>query len=369
MLNLLTNAQDPSQITVSDISSTISSLSTNQFQGRKPGTIGDSLASDYIAAKFRKAGLKMLFDNGYQEVSLITGFKLGADNSLSAGSEKFEPGTDFEPVSFSSNSSFIGNLTVAGYGLTLDSDSLKWDDYSGKNVENQWVMIMEGGPVSMQQNDMVKKQVNLRSKVLNAIDHKAKGILIVNPNDTVSAVLKTIMYDKNSSSYEIPIFIITVNTANRILAKVWQKTNLKEISNRIATTGKPSFLQTNHQINGKASVIPQQIKTKNIVGFVPGNDPILKDQFIIVGAHYDHLGWGGAMSGSREPDTVAVHYGADDNASGVAAVIELEEVGKREIKQTHSGFCYFWCRRVWPDWRKGVRRSFACRFKICKSDA
>ena len=65
--------------------------------------------------------------------------------------------------------------------------------------------------------------------------------------------------------------------------------------------------------------------TQNVVGFLPGTDPRLADEYIVVGAHYDHLGFGGPGSGSRMPDTVAIHHGADDNASGVAAVIELAQ--------------------------------------------
>jgi Zn-dependent M28 family amino/carboxypeptidase len=65
--------------------------------------------------------------------------------------------------------------------------------------------------------------------------------------------------------------------------------------------------------------------TQNVVGFLPGTDEKLKEEYVIIGAHYDHLGLGGSGSGSRMPDSLAVHHGADDNASGVAAIIELAQ--------------------------------------------
>jgi hypothetical protein len=115
---------------------------------------------------------------------------------------------------------------------------------------------------------------------------------------------------------------ISQKTADLIMDKQFSFT---EIENRIKKEQKPYFKLTDIDVQGEASVLPKITVTQNIVGMVPGRDPKLADEFIIVGAHYDHLGYGGAGSGSRMPDTVAVHHGADDNASGVAAVIELAQ--------------------------------------------
>jgi hypothetical protein len=76
-------------------------------------------------------------------------------------------------------------------------------------------------------------------------------------------------------------------------------------------------------VNASAEIIQKKALTENVVGMIEGTDPVLKDEYIVIGGHYDHLGFGGPGSGSRMPDTVAVHNGADDNASGTAMVIEL----------------------------------------------
>ena len=310
------------KITNQDLSASISMLASEQFQGRKPGLPGDSLAARFIASKFSKAGIKMLYNKGYQPVKLITGFKFGTENHLSSAKQSFELGADYEPLFFSANKSFSGKLTLAGYGMTIKSDSLKWDDYQDFQADNNWVLIFDGLPAHLQSSKEAKKYGDVRTKVLNAIDHHAGGILIVTPDFNTKGAAKTAMFDKNSAPYSVPVLKIAQKTADRILDN---QLTFSDIENKIKQSQKPFFKPTDLTVKGEASVLPKITMTQNIVGMVPGTDPKLAEEFIVVGAHYDHLGYGGVGSGSRMPDTVAIHYGADDNASGVAAVIELAE--------------------------------------------
>ncbi|MCK9411272.1 MAG: M20/M25/M40 family metallo-hydrolase [Prolixibacteraceae bacterium] len=310
------------KITDMELASSIKTLSSEEFQGRKPGLPGDTLAARFIAGKFKKSGIKMLYNKGYQPVQLVTGFNFGKENHLKSVKEVFNLGEDYEPLFFSANKSFSGRLAVAGYGMTLSTDSLKWDDYQNSQVENSWVLIIDGVPDFLTQNKEMKKQGDLRSKVLNAIDHHAGGILIVTLDFNTKGAAKTAMFDKNSAPYAVPVMKISQKTADIILDK---QLSIAEIENRIKTDQKPYFKKTDIVVQGEASVLPKITMTQNIVGMVPGRDANLAGEFVIVGAHYDHLGYGGAGSGSRMPDTVAVHHGADDNASGVAAVIELAQ--------------------------------------------
>ncbi len=311
-----------SKITEKGLSNTISTLASEKFQGRKPGLPGDSLAASFIVAKFKKAGLNMLYSKGYQPVKLITGFKFGLENHLRAGQENFKLGDDYEPLFFSANKSFEGKLAVAGYGMTIATDSLKWDDYNNLQVDNQWVLLFEGLPAHLSQSKEAKKYSDVRSKVLNAIDHHAGGIFIVTPDYNTNGASRTVMFDKNSAAYSVPVMKISQKTADLLLDK---QLTFSEIENKIKIDQRPFFHVTNVIVHGQASVLPKITMTQNVVGMVPGTDPSLKEEFVVVGAHYDHLGYGGPGSGSRMPDTVAVHHGADDNASGVAAVIELAQ--------------------------------------------
>lgn len=315
-------AQYQPKITEKELASSIKTLSSDKFQGRKPGLPGDSLAANFIAKKFKKSGLEMLYNKGFQPVQLITGFKFGLENHLSSAQKSFDLGKDFEPLFFSANKAFTGRLTLAGFGMTIATDSLKWDDYQNSMADNNWVLIIDWIPEHLQQNMEMKKNSDLRSRVLNAIDHRAGGILIVTPDYDTKGATKTAIFDKNSAPYSVPVIKISQKTADEILDKKW---TISEIEKVINTDKKPFFKVTDFIVKGEASVLPKITMTQNVVGMVAGNDSKFKDEYIIVGAHYDHLGYGGPGSGSRMPDSIAVHHGADDNASGVAAVIELAQ--------------------------------------------
>ena len=76
-------------------------------------------------------------------------------------------------------------------------------------------------------------------------------------------------------------------------------------------------------VSATVDITQKREKTSNVVAMLEGSDPLLKSEYLVIGAHYDHIGFGGPNSGSRMPDTVAIHNGADDNASGTAMVMEL----------------------------------------------
>jgi hypothetical protein len=107
---------------------------------------------------------------------------------------------------------------------------------------------------------------------------------------------------------------------------------LDSLEKILNTTRKPQTFFLPAIVNARCDLIVKKARTENVVGIIEGQDPVLKDEFIVIGAHYDHLGFGGPGSGSRMPDTVAIHNGADDNASGTAMVIEL--AGKLASQQS-----------------------------------
>jgi len=113
------------------------------------------------------------------------------------------------------------------------------------------------------------------------------------------------------------------NIADKILEKSGK--TIEQVENEIIETQKPLSFAIPCELFAETETLQHKVKTQNVIAVLEGNDPILKDQYIIVGGHYDHLGMGGYGSGSRMPDTVAVHNGADDNASGIAGIIEIAE--------------------------------------------
>jgi hypothetical protein len=322
LLLFLTAFTEEKKGNVGQIRKDVYYLASDRLEGRKPGEKGDLLAAKYIRDQFRKAGLRLMADKGMQPFELIASVELGPDNQLSVDGVKYEPEKDFQPYSFSSVSFLTEKVVFAGYGFDIQTDSLRWEDYRNLNAEGKWVMILKGDPEIDKPDSKFAPYSEERAKVLTAMDNKAGGVLLVGgPVYTQNDQLQGLFYDKNSSTYPIPVMQVTRKIADQILASSGQTVaNLEEHLNK---TGTPGSFGLETIVSGKADIIPHKVLSHNVIGILPGVDPLLKNEYIVIGAHYDHLGKGGPGSGSRMADTLAIHYGADDNASGVAAVLDL----------------------------------------------
>jgi aminopeptidase YwaD len=304
-------------------------LASEKLEGRKAGEKGDLLAAQYIRESFKKSKLSLPGQKGMQTYKLVTSVDLGDSNRLSVNGIRYEVNKDFLPYSFSSNSSFTGNVVFAGYGFDIQSDSLKWNDYQNINAEGKWVIILKGDPEIEKSDSKFASYSEERSKVLTATDHKAGGILMVGgPVFTQNDQLQGLFFDKNSSSYSIPVFQITRKVADSLLFTL--QTSVAKLEEKLNNTRIPDSFDVPGKIEGRADIVPHIVESHNIVGIIAGHDPLLKNEYVVIGGHYDHLGYGGPGSGSRAVDTVAIHYGADDNASGVATVLNLAARFSRE---------------------------------------
>jgi hypothetical protein len=211
-------------------------------------------------------------------------------------------------------------VVFAGYGFVINNDSLKWDDYKGLDVKNKWVMILRSNPEPDKQLSKFSAFSGDRNKVMVAKDLGAAGVLLVSGqsfdgSDSFDALAK------GEFSAGIPVFRIKRGVADEILKKSGK--NIADLEKNINTGKKQSGFITGSEVDAKSEIIQNMAGTRNVVMVLPGEDPKLKDEYIILGAHYDHLGMGGPGSGSRAVDTIGVHHGADDNASGTAMIIEL----------------------------------------------
>ncbi|MEI7981127.1 MAG: M20/M25/M40 family metallo-hydrolase, partial [Bacteroidota bacterium] len=163
---------------------------------------------------------------------------------------------------------------------------------------------------------------DIRSKVLTAKDHKAAGLLLVTPKGLEKDdKLMTLVAENNEVTSGIPVVNITRDLADKIVKS--GGATIDSLERFIVQQKSPHSFETGMTLAGSISVIQKKEKTANVMALLEGNDPVLKNEYLVIGGHYDHLGFGGPGSGSRMPDTVAVHNGADDNASGTAMVMEL----------------------------------------------
>ena len=315
-------------------------LSTGELGGRLTGTSGDSLAAVYIRNQMKAYGLKPLTDDGIQRFDVKVSAEKGINNYLTIQCYKnnspknqdilknilrdtintisfHAEDSDFTPAPFSGNGEIESEMIFAGYGFRINTDSVKRDDYSDIDVTGECVLVLRGD------GNFGTPYLSLGSdysKVLTARELGARGVLLVSGEE----------YDRednlepltpSESSAGIPVIRIKRKVADFILQN--SKNTLSSLEKKLNESGKPFSFKTGCFVKAATEIRHLKARTGNVVMFLPGEDSLLKKEYIIIGAHYDHLGMGGKNSSSRTPDTLAVHHGADDNASGTAMLIEL----------------------------------------------
>lgn len=340
IINLLTSSCSVSRnaaITTGELTGHIRYLSSDLLKGRAAGSDGDSLAAVYIRDQLSSAGLVPLADRGFQRFRITNRIVPGKNNFLSIDDRAYNPDKDFMPFSFSGNADMDAEVVFAGYGFKIDSDSLKWNDFENISVEGKWALILRGDPEPEKSISGFIPFSSDRSKVLMAKDMGAAGVLLVSGpvNDQEDK------FDPLSSadySAGIPVLRIKRELGDIILKN--QGKGIEELEKEFNTNGISSGFSTGVRVKAGSEVIREESTARNVIMMLPGNDPELKNEYIIVGAHFDHLGMGGPGSGSRAVDTTGVHHGADDNASGVGAMVELAEKFARTRKSSRRSIVF-----------------------------
>lgn len=317
-------AKDSEEITVSELRSHVAYLASDAMKGRKPGTEEARQAADYIKKELKKCKLELLGEGGLQEFFVVTGVKPGIENQFSFHGSEGRWMEDFTPLSFSASVHARAQLAFVGYGFNIETDSLTWRDYDALDVSGRWVMILREAPDGGAASSGFEPYTALRKKVAVAKDRGAVGVLFVSGEKTDQRdVLLPLVYDDSPATAGLPVLHIKRSLADQLLAGAGQ--TIAGLEAEFYRSKAPHSFLLNDTLSAGAAVIQQQTRTANVVAQLTGNDPLLKNEYLVIGAHYDHLGLGGPGSHSRRPDTVAVHNGADDNASGVAGMLELAE--------------------------------------------
>lgn len=312
-------------------------LADDLREGRGAGTKGLDLAADYIAAVFREAGLKTVPGaDGYFQPFTIPGnvravepLKLalvGPDGASIAS----VPTSEFTPLQRGGSGKLDGlQVVFAGYGITAKDEDrdLDYDDYAGLDVKGKAVLVLRQEPNPEDGDSPFKgadttTYATFRHKARNAADHGAAAILMVNNRPSLQDGQDTLLpadgTDGDSSG--APFLMITRAVADRIL-KAGGAPTLDELEKCIDQDAKPnSKALEGVRLDLEAHLERRPFQVKNVIGALEGSGPHA-DETIVIGAHYDHVGLGGA--GSLAPGVRAIHNGADDNASGTALIMEL----------------------------------------------
>lgn len=307
------------EITSNELYTHMTYLASDDLKGRYPGSDGSQLAGNYIHQALSDYGLTPMHDNGYQKFDVVTGCSLGTGNILQINTDTLKLEKDYIPLSFTANAACEGNVVFIGYGFEIETNNLNWNDYAMVDVEDKWVMVLRDDPEPDNMDSDFIVFANDRAKATLAKDKGAIGILLVNGvHSEKEDVLVPLNYDQNLSDAGIPVINITREVANQILNG---SGTIEEFEQSIIENKKSLILRSNTMIKAKTEIIQNIKEARNVVFKITPNTQ--SKQYLVIGAHYDHLGMGGEGVSSRMPDTVAVHNGADDNASGVSGLIEL----------------------------------------------
>lgn len=295
----------------------VSYLASDQLDGRRTGTTGANEAAKYIAGEFSKIGLKPGEARYLQSFPYVAGVELGRNNRLLS----HNVGKDWMPLGFSANQSMEGvQAILVGYGIT--ASELNHNDYASPKVAGRIAIALSGTPDSDNPHGQFARYEEVRWKSIAARNAGAKALIVVaRENNFNDDRLSRLRHDHTAGDAGIPVIAISRQAAEALLNKP-----ITEIEQAAKSKSELAYTEVASPISLSVDIIRKEVPAYNVIGVLEGSDPVLKNENIVIGAHYDHLGRGGEGSGSLSPNSGDIHHGADDNASGTAGLLELARI-------------------------------------------
>jgi hypothetical protein len=356
-------AQQPAPTTVPSVErlrAHIEYLASDKLEGRRTGSPGANLGAEYIAREFSRYGLRRSI--GYdtpgmsifeadspkrylQEFPYVAGVELGRNNELkfrlvanplSKGvplkedaSFTMKPGDDWMPLGLSTNGRIENAPAVlVGYGIT--ASELKYDDYANAKAAGKIAIAFSGTPDGDNPHGQFARYKDVRWKAIAARNAGAKALIVIaSESNFKDDRLSRLHYDNSGGDAGLPVVAISRQAVSQLLSV--NSSLLADVEQRLRVNNPHPDEDQAATVPGHTvlitlatDVVRREVSAWNVVGILDGSDPTLKSETIVIGAHYDHLGRGG--EGSLAPREGDIHHGADDNASGVAGVLELARI-------------------------------------------
>ncbi len=348
-------ANTSTDITASDMKQHVTYLASDELEGRLTGTPGEKLATQYVADAFTKIGLQPVGDKDtwFENFDFTAGVALGKDNTLTCFDSRtqddgiaWKVDQHWRPLSFSQTGEVpASQIVFAGYGIetpedAMDGDGKKIEPYSSYahlDVKDKWVLVLRYLPENINQNrrNELTRYTSLRYKALTARQKGARGLIVCSgPNSKVVEQLVPMGFDASLASSGIAAISVTDAVADNLLSAA-EKT-LKELQDKLDGGEMLGGIECKGMSVSARISIEQEKKTgRNVLGILPaGKEPNGHIAPLIVCAHVDHLGRnGGSNSRAKGDDVTKIHHGADDNASGVAGVLEIAQWLAEQKKQ------------------------------------
>lgn len=321
-------------------------LSSDELEGREPAKNGNVDAANFIADNYKQFGLSTLEGDYFQYFSISSGVRITDKNYVSYSVKIEKPGVpldkikpiekkwtlkeDWYPISFSDNASFSGEIVFVGYGIS--AKNIDYDDYKDIDVTGKAVIILIDSAEGRPKISQFKEYSELKYKVSNAKSKGAAAVIFVKDQGDSADVFLPLNMVRFFKSNNIPVIQASRTSISKFFPRDKQ---LYVVEQKIIKNLEPnSFLIPNSSISINVDLEIIETNVPNVLAMVKGTDKVLSDEYIVVGAHFDHLGWGGVNSLYRGKSP-QIHNGADDNASGTSVLLELaDRISKNPLKRS-----------------------------------
>lgn len=297
----------------------IKDLAADFMQGRKSGQPGGVMGEEYIASKFKEWGLEPAGDNGtYFQNFTIEHRNIGEGVAFEIITDKarrdFYYGEDWRVQRYSGSGHFTAEIVFVGYGIHAPKE--EYDEYAGVDVKGKVVLFATSVPQRLQKK--LGDAVNMDKRVEAAQKLGACGILAFRPSTSTQSRYFRMRVDKKLYKPDFVMLSVERKVTDFIFKDL--KTDLRSVFQKMGRTSKPVSFETGEKIFVSVDAIfDEKRAARNVLAKISGTDKKLKDEYIIIGAHMDHLGIGPMGD---------VYNGANDNASGSAVVMELARIMK-----------------------------------------
>lgn len=316
-------------------------LASDELQGRASGSEGLERAADYIARQFQEAGLRPGIDgtNWFQPFELNAGLAIGDGNALEVRargrSVRLSLGQSYMPLSVTPSDTPLAlddvPVVFAGYGISAPARD--YDDYAGVDVSGKAVLIFSHEPQERRGDSRLNgsrplQETTLYSKALAAQTRGARALIVVSDpsHQTDEVNYQSFAIEPDAEDHAIPVLRARRDEMGPIL----EAHGLVKLAAAIDE----DLMPRSRALPGTTVDYTQRLAfrrrtVRNVVGVLPGASDAKGGQAVVLGGHYDHVGLGGRFSSSPER-TGEIHNGADDNASGIAALIEVARTATAE---------------------------------------
>lgn len=334
------SAQTPAPATETQTRAYVETLASEKFAGREAGSSGERGAGDYIAAQLARLGARPL--PGRQDMFMSFEFTAGSrdgGSQLTMGNQRFNAPDDVVALSFSDDATVSAPAVFAGYGIVVpESQNFGYDSYATLDVKDKAVVVFRYFPedADKETKSILARYSDLRYKALAARQRGAKALLVVTgPRSPNAGQTVPITFDTALAGSGIP----AASVSGKAAAALFGSRSLESVQKEF-DTGNPhaaGFALEGVTVELATKLVREKRTARNVVAFLPATSPMtgVEKPWVVIGAHYDHLGLGrNGNSLATGSDAGKPHVGADDNASGSAAVIAVAEgVARQKVRR------------------------------------